>query len=725
MGDRETVQTEADEGITTVRTNVGDQAEQKENKDKDAEKDVEKDKEGRKRKAMEPRSDVWDGYHKILVGGLLKKAKCKYCGRELRCQSKRNGTSSLKYHLGICKKNPNKNVDNQGTLQLVATPDSSVGTVGTWKFDPEDLKKSFAEMLIEDELPFVFSERAGFRKFMAKACPRFTVPSRRTATRACVSVYDVEREKLKDFFKHSCERVCLTTDTWTANTQQNYMCVTAHFIDSDWKLHKKIIGFFLVKGHRGEDIGKSLESCLQEWGIDKVFTITVDNASSNNGAIKYMRKVLNESNCAIAEGEYLHMRCVAHIINLIVTEGLKEIDVSVSRVRAAVKFVKSSPSRLAKFKKCAELAKVDSKAFLSLDVCTRWNSTYLMLASAIPYEKAFERYKDEDPYFQIDLEGQNMPGIPDKLDWEKARKMAEFLEHFYELTLRVSATQHVTSHTYFHEIADVLVLLREWCRSSDNIRKEMGKRMLVKYYKYWGVKWVQKEGDKDKEKEKDDLLNLVIFFCIAIDPRFKLSDYTKMATLEMFHDNGEELWEAVNKSFRSLFEEYSALYGTSSKAQQPVNSEKAPETSKRLMRTVIAQKMRLDSGGSGTGSSKSELEKFLAEENEEDRKDFDILEWWKGNAHRFPVLSHMARDLLAIPISTVASESAFSTGGRVLDDFRSSLTPMMVERLVCTQDWLRRSTILSVEEDPEEIAKIEQCMFIVSVYVYFIFQKTS
>jgi len=97
MGDRETVQTEADEGITTVRTNVGDQAEQKENKDKDAEKDVEKDKEGRKRKAMEPRSDVWDGYHKILVGGLLKKAKCKYCGRELRCQSKRNGTSSLKY----------------------------------------------------------------------------------------------------------------------------------------------------------------------------------------------------------------------------------------------------------------------------------------------------------------------------------------------------------------------------------------------------------------------------------------------------------------------------------------------------------------------------------------------------------------------------------------------------------------------------------------------------
>lgn len=196
------------------------------------------------------------------------------------------------------------------------------------------------------------------------------------------------------------------------------------------------------------------------------------------------------------------MRCVAHIINLIVTEGLKEVDVSISRVRAAVKFVKSSPSRLVKFRKCAELAKVDSKAFLSLDVCTRWNSTYLMLANAIPYEKAFERYKSEDPYYQIDLEGEKMSGVPEKSDWEKAKKMAEFLEHFYELTLRVSATKHVTSHTYFHEIADVLILLRDWCRSSDNIRKEMWKRMLAKYHKYWIDKWVVKRGGERERKRE-------------------------------------------------------------------------------------------------------------------------------------------------------------------------------------------------------------------------------
>jgi hypothetical protein len=69
----------------------------------------------------------------------------------------------------------------------------------------------------------------------------------------------------------------------------------------------------------------------------------------------------------------------------------------------------------------------------------------------------------------------------------------------------------------------------------------------------------------------------------------------------------------------------------------------------------------------------------------------------------------MARDVLAIPISTVASESAFSTGGRILDDFRSSLTPFMIEALVCSQDWLRRSPpTLNLVENTEEISKQQE-----------------
>lgn len=488
------------------------------------------------------------------------------------------------------------------------------------------------------------------------------------------------------------------------------MCVTSHFIDSDWKLHKKIIGFFLVKGHREEDIGKSLESCLVEWRIDKVFTITVDNASANNNAIKYMRRVLNESKGSIAEGEYLHMRCVADIINLIVNEGLKEIDKSIAHVRAAIKFVKGGTTRLAKFKKCAELAKVTTKAFLTLDVCTRWNSTYLMLNTACMYEKAFERYNDEDPYYRIELEFENGPGVPEKSDWEKARKMAEFLEHFYELTLRVSVTSHPTSHTYFHEIGDVLVLLRQWCHSEDTLCADMGKRMIVKYYKYWGEKYGEMLADREKRGEKDkgdQLLNLAIFFCLAIDSRYKLSNYLKMATNVMFGTEiSEKLWTTVNTSFSLLFDEYKEMYAPSEKVVQPIDSQDQPSKSKRLMREIIDQQMSTSVGGSA--AVKSELDKYLSEDNEEDKKGVDILKWWKDNATRFPILSRMARDLLPIPISSVASESAFSAGGRTLDDFRSSLTPTMVEHLICANDWIRGSDNINIEENAEELLKLEE-----------------
>ncbi|CAN6253526.1 unnamed protein product [Urochloa humidicola] len=476
-------------------------------------------------------------------------------------------------------------------------------------------------MLIEDEQPFAAAERAGLRKFMAKACPKFEMPSRRTATRKCVAVYDAQRQKLQKFLKEQCERVSLTTDTWTANTKQNHMCVTAHFIDKSWNLHKKIIGFFSSKGHGGENIGKNLESCLASWGIDKVFTIAVDNASANNTAINYMRRVLNESKGIFAEGDYLHMRCTAHIINLIVTEGLKEIDTSVARVRAAVKYIKVGTSRLVNFKKCAELAKIESKAFLNLDVCTH---------AAQKYEKAFQRYSDEDPYYKLELKSEG-PGVPEKSDWKKVRKMYDFLEHFYFLTLRVSATKHPTSHTFFLEIGDVLVLLRNWCNSEDRLCQEMGKRMLVKYHKYFGEKYGEKRSDREKRGEKDkgdQLLNIVIFFCVAVDPRYKLSNYIKMATLVMFGPEiGEKLWATVNTSFRSLFEEYKNMYAPSEKVQAPTDSQETVSKSKgkSLMRSIIDQQM--SSNGGGNVAVKSEIEKYFSEDNEEDKQGFDILKY--------------------------------------------------------------------------------------------------
>ena len=60
----------------------------------------------------------------------------------------------------------------------------------------------------------------------------------------------------------------------------------------------------------------------------------------------------------------------------------------------------------------------------------------------------------------------------------------------------------------------------------------------------------------------------------------------------------------------------------------------------------------------------------------------------------------IAKDVLAIQVSTVASESCFSTGKRVIDPHRSSLTPRSVDALICLQNWLRSDSITSLEYEP-------------------------
>nr|KAJ0203532.1 hypothetical protein LSAT_V11C500237630 [Lactuca sativa] len=67
-----------------------------------------------------------------------------------------------------------------------------------------------------------------------------------------------------------------------------------------------------------------------------------------------------------------------------------------------------------------------------------------------------------------------------------------------------------------------------------------------------------------------------------------------------------------------------------------------------------------------TTDGKSELELYLEEPKLSQIGDLNVLEYWKPLQGRFPIVSQMARDILVIPISTVASGSIFSIGGRVL-----------------------------------------------------------
>ena len=100
-------------------------------------------------------------------------------------------------------------------------------------------------------------------------------------------------------------------------------------------------------------------------------------------------------------------------------------------------------------------------------------------------------------------------GAPTHADWVYVREFKQFLQHFYDLTNKVSGSKYVTSNTFFEEIAAVSYLLGEWSEhvicGDDEIFKSMAIKMKDKYDKYWG----------DPEK-----MNKYIFIAAILDPRY-------------------------------------------------------------------------------------------------------------------------------------------------------------------------------------------------------------
>ena len=135
------------------------------------------------------------------------------------------------------------------------------------------------------------------------------------------------RKKLKALLK-SVNKTSITTDMWKSSHQvAEYMVVTSHFIDGGWSLQKKVLSFVKVPSLRcGVDVADAIFKYLKAWGIEnKVFSISVDNASYNDSCIRNLKKNLSLCNKLVFDGELFHVRCCAHILNLLVQDGLDKI----------------------------------------------------------------------------------------------------------------------------------------------------------------------------------------------------------------------------------------------------------------------------------------------------------------------------------------------------------------------------------------------------------------
>ncbi|KAL3522984.1 hypothetical protein ACH5RR_015818 [Cinchona calisaya] len=215
----------------------------------------------------------------------------------------------------------------------------------------EKMREAAAHWVLMHKHPFSILEEEGFNFMMKLGLPDWQKISRNTSKADCVAVYELEKKKLKNLLKN-VNKISLTTDLWKSKNQKiEYMVITGHWIDSSWKLQKRVLSFVHIPPPRkGVEISDAIFKCLKERGIEnEIFTISVDNASNNDVAIRLLKDTFSMSKNLVCAGKLFHVRCCAHILNLMVQDGLSQIVDITDNIRESVEFVNRSDGRLLLF----------------------------------------------------------------------------------------------------------------------------------------------------------------------------------------------------------------------------------------------------------------------------------------------------------------------------------------------------------------------------------------
>lgn len=290
----------------------------------------------------------------------------------------------------------------------------------------------------------------------------------------------------------------------------------------------------------------------------------------------------------------------------------------------------------------------------------------------------------EDSSYEIHFK--NVKGHPEGIDFANVKCFIHFLKFFYDVTMKISGSKYCTSNLFFIELVKMQDAIIKLCLSEDLMMRDMARRMKEKYDKYW---------------DNLENTNFLLYVSVVLDPRYK-KQYLDFCLAKLYGRGSSKsslICDKIMKTLHELFDHYkdNIEVGTSfTSSHANLDGEWDDDFEK------YAEEQE------HVGMGKSEIDIYLIDGREKKDENFELLAWWKINSTKFPVLSKIARHVLGMPISSVASEAAFSTGGRTLDAYRSRLSTRTAEALICSQDWLRNSEkMIDIREEPEDLKQME------------------
>ncbi|KAJ1701665.1 hypothetical protein LUZ63_001444 [Rhynchospora breviuscula] len=614
------------------------------------------------------KASVWAHFKRgeVLEDGSYT-ATCIYCGHVYLMGNQR-GTGNMRNHIRRgCKRH--KPDDLQKLLQA-GRDEAGQATVASWVFDQRKWRRSFAKCVIAHEYPFSCANHHFLKVFLNDLCPSFKLPSRNTIRSDCMNIYEEERVELYELLDKLDCKFSFTGDLWISEGRdRSFMSLTCHYIDENWVLRKRIIGFTpLPSPYTGSNIAQAIYAKLVYWNLNKkILSLVLDNSSVNDVCVRKLLSTTPIKNVLPADGSIFQLRCGCHILNLIVQDGLDVLSNEITKIRETMKYIRHSQQRMKKLRLAASQVGAPNKK-PAWDVETKWNSTYLMLDLALQLKEAINRYALSDNNFNM---------FPNDVDWEHVEALVCHLKVFYDVANKLSGTKYPTLNNFFPEYCEVYLTIKKMRKSAYPFVVDISKQMFNKWNKYWKVGSI-----------------LLAIGCV-LDPRCKLDVveyYFKIMHPEecpMFMDN---LKTCLNK----LFNDYLLAFSKDSENQLDSSTiHMSSTTSSDDISDTRAGLKNFLSSKRVADPTKTEMQEYLSVGLDPTSLDaeFDILAWWKLKAVRYPILARLTRDILAVPISTVASESTFNTADRILSPIRSSLNDESLEALICAQDWLRASVI--------------------------------
>ncbi|GLU20234.1 hypothetical protein SLE2022_364440 [Rubroshorea leprosula] len=275
-----------------------------------------------------------------------------------------------------------------------------------------------------------------------------------------------------------------------------------------------------------------------------------------------------------------------------------------------------------------------------------------MLERALLYRQAFINFALEDRNYVWSLEPN---------EWIRVQHICQLFEPFSEITTLFSGPQYPTANLFCKHVWAIELTLQAEMGSHDPCVRAMAKNMKIKFDKYW------------------DCSSLVLAFAIILDPRFKL-DYVKYCCVKLDETTHLAKYENVKNCLKSLYNEYSHNEDKNVEAIEIVS-----HGAVNLRSPLVHDEDFDEFEPNKLSRYGSKLHRYLEERRLPRSEPLDILDWWRKNEYQYPRLAVMAKDILSIPITIVASEFTFSKGGRVLTKLRGSLTSENVKPLIITR----------------------------------------